>query len=247
MKYTIAKLASAAGVSVRTLHYYDEIDLLRPAEYGEDNGYRYYGEEELLTLQQIMFFSELDFPLAKIKEIISSPNFSNIEALESHRQVLLSQQTRLTKLIKTIDLTINSLKKGETMTANDLYGGFTKQQMAEYQKEAGERWGNTEAYKESVRNVKKMGKDGLKKVIAEGKKIEIELGRHVGESVGSEIVQKLIARHRAQIGNFYQVSDEIYRGLAEMYLSDTRFYAHYEEVTPGLAQFLHDAIIASLE
>jgi DNA-binding transcriptional MerR regulator len=247
MKYTIAKLASAAGVSVRTLHYYDEIGLLVPASFGDDNGYRYYNENELLRLQQIMFFRELEFPLAKIKEIMSSPDFSSLEALENHRQILLSQKNRLGKLIKTIDITITNIKKGKSMTTNDLYNGFDKAKMEEYQKEAEERWGNTEAYKQSVARVAKMGKAGLAKVAAEGKEIEQELARHVGESVDTVIVQELIARHRKQISNFYDVSDEMYRGLAEMYMSDPRFTKHYDDVRPGLAQFVYDAIMYSLK
>jgi DNA-binding transcriptional MerR regulator len=247
MKYTIAKLASAAGVSVRTLHYYDEIGLLVPAGHDGDNGYRYYGEAELLRLQQIMFFRELEFPLAKIKEIMGSPSFSNLDALVEHRQVLLSQKNRLNKLIKTIDLTINSLKKGQSMTANDLYEGFDKAQMEEYQQEAQERWGDTDAYKQSVARVAKMGKVGLAKVVAEGKEIEVELAKYISEPVESKNVQEIVARHRKHISNFYDVSDEMYRGLAEMYIADPRFTKHYDDVVPGLTQFLHDAIVFSLE
>lgn len=247
MKYTIAKLASAAGVSVRALHYYDEIGLLVPAGHDGNNGYRYYGETELLRLQQIMFFRELEFPLAKIKEIMDSPTFSNLDALIEHREVLLSQKKRTSKLLKTIDLTISSLKKGQSMTTTDLYDGFDKAKIEEYQKEAAERWGNTEAYKQSVSRVTKMGKAGLAKVIAEGRKIELELAKHIGEPVDGEEAQKLAARHRKHISYFYDVSDEMYRGLAEMYVTDPRFTKHYDDVTPGLAQFLHDAIVFSLE
>lgn len=247
MKYTIAKLAKSAGVSVRTLHYYDEIGLLNPAGHSDDNNYRYYTQAELLRLQQIMFFRELEFPLAKIKEIMDSPKFSNLEALEDHRQVLLSQKQRVGKLLKTIDLTINNIKKGQSMTTTDLYDGFDKAKMEEYQQEAQTRWGNTDAYKQSTARVAKMGKAGLAKVVAEGKEIEVELAKHIGEPIGSSVVQSLIARHRAQISNFYDVGDEMYQGLAEMYLADSRFTKHYDDVAPGLAQFVHDAIIYSVK
>lgn len=245
MKYTIKKLASAAGVSVRTLHYYDDIDLLKPSEVG-DNNYRYYGESELLRLQQILFFRELEFPLEKIKLALDSPSFNNLEALRSHRLVLLKQKNRLSDLIKTIDRTITNLQKGASMTTNDLYGGFTKQQMEEYQAEAETRWGNTDAYKESVSRVKQMGKAGLQKVMEEGMHIELEMAELIGESVNSKAVQDLVIRHRAQIGKFYTVTDQIYRGLAEMYVADPRFAKHYDDVKPGLAKFLSDAMLASL-
>lgn len=245
MKYTIAKLASAAGVSVRTLHYYDEIGLLTPRSV-EENGYRYYGQPELLRLQQIMFFRELEFPLAKIKLVLDSPDFDNISALTAHRAILVKQKSRLSQLIKTLDNTINNIKKGVSMTTNDLYGGFTKQQMEEYQKEAESKWGNTEAFKQSTARVKQMGPAGLRKIMEEGKAIESELASLIGQPVGGAPVQAAIAKHRAQIAHFYDVSDEMYRGLAQMYLSDPRFTKHYEDIAPGLAQFMHDAMMASL-
>jgi len=123
----------------------------------------------------------------------------------------------------------------------------TIQQIAAYQVEAKEKWGNTEAYKQSTARVKQMGEAGLAKVVAEGKAIEQELAQHIGESITSPVVQDLVARHREQISNFYEVSDEIYSGLADMYITDPRFTKHYEDVSSGLAQFLHDAILASLK
>lgn len=247
MKYSIAKLAKSAGVSVRTLHYYDEINLLTPAGHGDDNNYRYYTQAELLRLQQIMFFRELEFPLAKIKEIMDSPKFSNLEALKDHRQVLLSQKQRVSKLLKTIDLTINNIKQGQSMTTNDLYDGFDKAKMEEYQQEAQIRWGNTDAYRQSTARVAKMGKAGLAKVVAEGREIEVELAKHITEPIDSSVVQSLVSRHRQQISNFYDVSDQIYGSLAEMYITDPRFTKHYNDVALGLAQFVHDAIIYSLK
>jgi DNA-binding transcriptional MerR regulator len=245
MKYTIKKLASSAGVSVRTLHHYDDIGLLRPAEVG-DNGYRYYGESELLRLQQILFFRELEFPLEKIKLALDSPNFNNLEALRSHRQVLLKQKHRLSGLIKTIDHTITNLKKGVSMTTNDLYGGFTKQQMEEYQAEAEARWGHTEAYQQSVQRTKNWTKAQYQRVFDESRDIVLRLAKVMDKPVHDESVQSLVKEHRANINRFYDVSDEIYRGLAQMYVADPRFAKHYDDVKPGLAKFLSAAMIASL-
>lgn len=246
MKYTVKKLAHAAGVSVRTLHHYDAIGLLSPAGI-ENNGYRYYGEEELLRLQQIMFFRELEFPLSKIKQILGAPDFNNLEALESHRAVLLKQKTRLSALIKTIDITIINTKKGVTMNANDMYDGFTKAQMEAYQKEAEERWGNTDAYKQSVARTKTWSKTKRKAVLEEGQNIEVKLARLIDREVSDPQVQELVATHRANIAHFYDVTDEIYRGLAEMYVADPRFAKHYNDVKAGLADFLSQAMLASLK
>lgn len=245
MKYTIKKLATAAGVSVRTLHYYDDIGLLKPSEVG-DNGYRYYGEPELLRLQQILFFRELEFPLEKIQMSLDSPGFNNLEALRNHRQVLLKQKKRMSRLIKTVDQTITSMQKGESMTANDLYGGFTKQQMEEYQAEAEQRWGTTDAYKQSVQRTKNWTKAQYKKVFDESSEITLKLSRLMDKSVNDPSVQELVKAHRNNINNFYDVSDEIYRGLAEMYVADPRFSKNYDDVSPGLSKFISEAMIASL-
>lgn len=245
MKYTINKLASAADITVRTLHHYDEIGLLSPAG-KEANGYRYYGEAELLRLQQIMFFRELEFPLEKIRQALDAPKFNNLEALESHRAVLLKQKTRLSKLIKTIDTTIISLKKGVPMSTNDMYGGFTKAQMEEYQKEAQVRWGNNDAYKQSAARTKTWSKAKYKAVFEEGHEVVVKLAKLMDREVSDPQVQELVAAHRANIGHFYAVTDEIYGGLARMYVEDSRFAKNYDSVAPGLADFLSRAMLVSL-
>lgn len=243
--YSVHQLAVAAGITVRTLHHYDAIGLLSPGRV-EGNGYRRYTAADLLRLQQIMFYRELDFPLDKIKSILDAPGFDNREALVAHRRVLLASAKRLNGLVKTIDATISSLDKGVDMAAGDLYGTFTKKQMEEYQKEAEERWGKTDAYKQSTANVAKMGKAGLAQVAAENKAVEKELAAVMDRDVRDPAVQALVARHRANIAKFYTVSDEMYRGLAEMYLADPRFTAHYDGTAPGLADFLSRAMHASL-
>lgn len=118
--------------------------------------------------------------------------------------------------------------------------------MNRYQKEAKTRWGHTAAFKQSTERVKKMGKAGLQKVMAEGRQIETDLAQVMSKPATDPMVQSIVTRHRAQINHFYDVSDQIYRGLADLYLTDGRFFKHYEDIAPGLAQFVHDAIMASL-
>jgi len=159
MAYTVKELAQLSGVSVRTLHFYDEIGLLKPAHVGE-NQYRYYNEEELLALQQILFFRELGFELKKIRSIMSRSGFDRIEALQAHREVLLKERMRMGKLIATIDHTLDKLKGGHRMKSKmkdaDLYQGFAPEKQAEYEEYIKNRFGvDNEAWIESQKNVKK--------------------------------------------------------------------------------------------
>lgn len=245
MSYTVQKLATLAGVSIRTLHYYDEIGLLRPAGV-KKNGYRYYEEKELLVLQQILFFRELDFPLEDIKRILFSPSFDMSEALRDQRKLIEFKKTRLTKLVQTIDKTLKKINKQTTMKDEELYGNFSKEETERYTEEARQKWGNTEAFKQSEVRVKKMGKEGLKRVLEESGKLTLEIAECMksGEPAIGEKAQKLIARHYDGLRAFYEPNLEMYRGLAEMYVADDRFKQNYEKVAPGLAEYVREAMTA---
>ncbi len=141
MAYTVKQLADLAGVSVRTLHYYDEIGLLTPDAYGE-NGYRYYDEDALLRLQQILFFRELDFRLDEIKAIIDRPDFDVLRALQTHRVTLAEKAARLGGLINTVDKTILRLKGELGMSDKELFEGFDEEKQKQYAEEARKRWGS---------------------------------------------------------------------------------------------------------
>lgn len=245
MKYTVKNLAVAAGVTIRTLHYYDQIGLLSPGR-EELNGYRYYTKNDLLRLQQILIYREMEVPLDTVRRILDESGFDYIQALQEHYARLEKEKDRMETLINTVRKTINSLQKGESMTAQDMYGGLTKKQHEEYSREADERWGNTAAWQESQSRVKAMGKRGLKKVFEESQKIVAEFVSLMNQDVKSEAVQAVVARHRANIGHFYTVTDEIYEGLAHMYVDDPRFTATYEKSAPGLASFISRAMLTSL-
>jgi DNA-binding transcriptional MerR regulator len=148
MRYTIKEIAGLAGVTTRTLRYYDQIGLLPPSEIGS-NGYRYYNQESLLTLQQILFFRELDVPLSDIQRIMNQPYFDLETTLLDHKEKLRKRSHRLKKLIATINLTLENLKGERNMTAGDYFNGFDQTQ---YEDEVKARWGDTPQYTESQKN-----------------------------------------------------------------------------------------------
>lgn len=243
MSYTIHQVAEGAGISVRTLHYYDEIGLLTPARV-KSNGYRQYEQEELLKLQQILFFRELDFPLNEIQKILSSPTFNTQQALRDQKKLLELKRKRLNGLLKTIDKTITSIVKKTTMSDKDIYGSFNNDEMDQYTKEAKERWGNTEAYRQSQEQVKKMTKEDFARVQKENDELLLKIIAVMDKEPGSPEVLTLIAQHYNSLRTFYEPNLKLYHGLADMYISDPRFTAFYEKRHEGLAQFMHDAMIA---
>jgi DNA-binding transcriptional MerR regulator len=238
-RFSVNELATLAGVSVRTLHHYDEIGLLEPATRTESK-YRYYGEPELLRLQQILFYKELGLPLAQVKDILDDVSFDTEQALRSHKQELLNRRDRVNELLRTIDKTISHLKT-KKMKFEDMYKGFSKEQAEAYEKEAKERWGTT-IVEESKQRVLKMGKEGLDALRREGDAINNELCLVMHLSPEDEKVQQLVKRHFNMTNKFYTVTREIYQGLGEMYVADERFKQNYEKYKEGLAEFLRDAI-----
>lgn len=241
MSYTVQALAKLANTSVRTLHYYDEIGLLSPSRVSR-NGYRQYDEPELLKLQQILFFRELDFSLADIKRILSSPYFDMAAALADHRQLIELKRKRLTKLLTTIDQTIKKLNHKTTMSDEELYDSFKDEEMKEYAEEAKERWGNTEAYKQSQARVSKMTKAEMAKLKEDGKKHTQAIADAMDLGVDSPEVQALIKKSHEGVNFFYDCSLEMFRNLGQMYVDDPRFTAYYEKFRPGMAVFMRDAI-----
>lgn len=244
MSYTVQELARLAGVSVRTLHFYDEVGLLKPAQLGQ-NGYRYYAETELLRLQQILLFKELDFPLKDIKTILDSKNFNLKEALLDQKRWIGLKKDRLRRLMQTIDKTLQKLNQQSTMTDDQLYGDLSDEKQAQYLEEARQKWGHTEAFKQSQERVKRMGKEGLAKVLKAAGELTQAIAREMqaGSPAESPQVQALIAQHYDGLRAFYEPTLEMYRGLAQLYIEDARFKANYEKVAPGLAQFMHKSML----
>lgn len=241
MSYTVNQLARLAGVSVRTLHYYDEVGLLNPARI-RGNGYRQYEDKELYRLQQIMFFRELDFALDDIKKMIDKSNFDMVSALRDHKALIKLKQKRLEGLIKTIDKTIKHMNKGKTIKDGELYDAFKDDDVKQYQAEVKERWGDTDAYKQSMARVGRMTKAEMDKLKEDGKKFTQKLADSMDLDPESEEVQSLIAEHHKGINFFYQCPTPMYRNLGKMYVDDPRFTAYYDKFRPGLAEFVQKAI-----
>lgn len=236
----IKELAKLTGVSVRTLHYYDEIGLLKPAFVDEQNGYREYDDNSLERMIEILFYRELDFPLKSIAEILSSPDYDKTQVLRKQKELLTLKKERLENLISALD----KAEKGEismnTFSKND-YETARKQ----YADEAKQRWGNTEAYKESELKTAGYSADkrnevteGLNKVF-----LEFSVALKNGESPENEAVQLLVKKLQAYItDNFYTCTTEILAGLGQMYVADERFKNNIDKSGSGTAEFVSEAI-----
>ncbi|TXK85479.1 MerR family transcriptional regulator [Paenibacillus sp. N3.4] len=242
MTYTVKEVAQLTGISIRTLHYYDEIGLLKPAFYG-GNGYRYYEKAQMLRLQQILFYRELDFGLNDIIRVMNSDTFDQLEALQTHKKQISQQRNRMSQLLDTIDKTIEHLKGEAAMKSEDLYLGFDSEKQAKYENEITEKYGSeiVEESKRSTKNWKKedyaaikAGFEDLNKQLAE----EIVKGAHVSDRA----VQVLIGKHFALVSQSYKPTKVIYSGLGHMYVEHPEFRSMYDAHQPALAEFLRDAM-----
>jgi DNA-binding transcriptional MerR regulator len=230
-----------AGVSVRTLHHYDHIGLLEPPA-RTAAGYRLYGETELLRLQQILFFKELDLPLSEVRSILDDPEFDQVRALQAHRRMLEGRVERLAQLLQTVDKTIQKLTEDTmSMTDEELYEGFTKEQIERYKREAREMY-DPALVEESQRRVGKMSKTQWEVVKLEGDEVTRGIAGLMDREPGDPEVQALIARHHAWIENFYPASADVYRGLGQLYTSHPEFRAFYDGYRPDLADFMAAAM-----
>lgn len=243
MTYTVQKLAQLAGVSIRTLHYYDEIGLLKPSHI-QENGYRVYEDKELLRLQQILFYRELEFSLEDIKKILDSPSFNMMVALQDHKKLLELKKERIEKVLLTVNATMKHLKGGGIMKNDDLFNGLNDKKMQEYAEEAKQRWGDTDAYKQSAERTRHWTKEDYKKAELDQQAITQEVANlmKAGEPVESYAVQQVIEKHYKYLGRFYDAPYDMYRNLGKMYVDDPRFTAYYDKFAKGLAVFMRDAI-----
>ena len=247
MSHTVGEVAALASVSVRTLHHYDELGLLTPSV-RTDSGYRLYSDADLATLQQVLFFKELGFGLADIGRIMHDPQFNRLAALRMQRRMLMDKSTQLALMAEAVEAAIDATEGGARMDAKDMFEAFGDFDPKEYEKEAEERWGSTEAYKESARRTKRYAKEDWKEVRKETEAVNAGLAALMDEGVPATDPRAMdfAEQHRLNIDKrFYPCSQEMHIGLADMYIADPRFTASYEKVRPGLAQYVHDAIKAN--
>jgi DNA-binding transcriptional MerR regulator len=238
--YTIKELADLAGATTRTLRYYDQFGLLEPAEIGQ-NGYRYYDRGNLLTLQQILFFRELDVPLKEIQYILSRPDFQVLPSLKNHQHAIREKISRYEILLNTIQNSINDIKGEQKMNPAELFSGFDEK---EYQEEAQQRWGDTPQYKEAQRKWSSFDGDEKEKI----------------KKMGGEIIRRMVTENplampddpdvQAAVGEYYQYLNQYFysceleflRGLADMWVEDPRFMVNYERIREGGAEFVRQAV-----
>lgn len=245
-QYSVKKLAKLAGVSVRTLHLYDQMGLLKPSVRTEAK-YRLYGENELLRLQQILFYKELDFPLQAIAQLLSDPQFDLFQALKSHKVALQQRRDRISTLLVTIDKTMLQLK-GETMlTHEELYEGLPKEKGETYRQGAIDKYGKQEV-EQAENHLRSLGKLGFEQLKAEQQAIAQQLVLLSDEDPTSPLVQDQIARHYANIRQFWGTANspdkqaEAYKGLGQLYISDERFTTVNGQPNPAYALFLSEAM-----
>ncbi len=232
----IKEFADFTGVSVRTLHYYDEIGLLAPANVDQFTGYRYYDENSLLRMQEILFYRELDFSLKSIREILSSPNHDKTKALNEQKHLLTLKKERLERLILAIDDAV----KGE-----NIMKAFDNSEFEKHKVEAQERWGKTEAYKEHAEKTKNYSKDKWSNLTEEMNDILAEFALCVKNDVepNSDEAQNLVKTLQTHITeNYYLCTNEILAGLGQMYVADERFKNNIDKHTDGTAAFICEAI-----
>lgn len=243
---TIGAVARLAGISIRTLHHYDEIGLLTPGG-RSDSGYRLYEDRDLERLQQVLLLRELGMGLDEIGRVLDDPAYDRLEALRQQRTRLEQSRKRTTRLIAAVDAAIAAAEEGRTMTPEESLEVFGDFDPSKYEAEVEQRWGNTDAYRESARRTKSYTKQDWQRLGAEANEINqafIAL-MDTGVPATSEQAKEVAERHRGHISKwFYQCSPEIHQGLGQMYVLDQRFTENIDKAKPGLAQYMSEAIAA---
>ena len=238
--FTVKQLSKLAGVTPRTLHHYDDIGLLKPSRIG-DNGYRYFEEEAVLRLQQILFYRELDLPLDDIKKILGRQDFDVMGALHSHKDALQKQAARINRLIQTVDNTIIYLKGETKMSEKGLFEGFTEEEQEKYALEA-EQMYDPETVRESNRKWKGYSAAKKESVMAEGKVIYQDMIAAMPKGAASPEVQSIVERWHSHMDYFWTPNIDQLVALANGYNDDPRFKANFDKMHPQLAEFMRDAV-----
>jgi DNA-binding transcriptional MerR regulator len=238
--FTVKQLSAIAGVTPRTLHHYDEIGLLKPSRIG-DNGYRYYAEEALLRLQQLLFYRELDMPLEDIRKIMGRRDFDVLSALESHKQALKKQMERTRRLLKTVDNTIEHLKGKTKMSDKGLFEGFSEEDQEKLAQEA-EQMYDPETVRESNRKWKSYSKEKKDAILAEGKAIYVDMIAAMPKGATSKEAQEIVARWRSHMDYFWTPNLNQLIDLADHYNNDPRFKANFDKMHPQLAEFFRETV-----
>ena len=238
--FTVKQLSKLAGVTPRTLHHYDAIGLLKPSRVG-DNGYRYYGEDALLRLQQILFYRELDIPLDDIKKIMGRRDFDVLGALQSHKDALKKQMARLNRLINTVDNTINHLKGNNIMSEKAYFEGFNEEEQEKYALEAEGLYG-AEGVRASMKKWKAYSEEQKQRIMEEGSKTYTDMIAAMPKGADSLEAQAIVERWRKHMDYFWTPKLDQLLDLANGYNDDPRFKATFDKMHPELAEFMREAV-----
>jgi MerR family transcriptional regulator, thiopeptide resistance regulator len=249
MSYSVGQVSDLAGVTIRTLHHYDEIGLLSPSGRSAA-GYRIYEEVDLERLRQILFYRELGFTLEEIATIVDDPRTDTIGHLRHQRGLLTQRIERLRAMVAAIDHEMEAKTMGIRLTPEERFEVFGDFDPGEYAEEAEQRWGGTEAYRQSQRRVATYTKEDWLRIKDEEEEVRANLAAAftAGLAPDSEEAMAAAEAHRRHISRwFYECSYDVHRGLTDMYVSDERFRANYDALAPGLAQFIRDAAYANAD
>ena len=242
---TVGEVAHLAGITVRTLHHYDRIGLLRPS-LRTDAGYRRYADADLVRLQQVLFYRELGFPLDRIRSVMTDG--ATVDHLRQQHAMLLDRIKRLERMASAVEKAMEARQMGINLTPQErleVFGDFDPDEHAE---EVQERWGQTDAYRESQRRTARYSREDWTRIRDAQQAVTLQAADLLRSGAAADSVEAMdvAEEHRQQISEwFYDCSYEMHTGLAEMYVTDPRFTATYEKVAPGLAQYFHDAILAN--
>ncbi|WP_406258093.1 MerR family transcriptional regulator [Streptomyces nigra] len=249
MGYSVGQVAGFAGVTVRTLHHYDDIGLLVPSERSHA-GHRRYSDADLDRLQQILFYRELGFPLDEVAALLDDPDADPREHLRRQHELLTARIEKLQKMAAAVEHAMEARTMGINLTPQERFEVFGENDPEQYAEETEQRWGDTEAYAESQRRAAAYTKEDWQRIQAEAAEWA---ERYValleaGEPADGQAAMDLAEEHRRHIGAwYYECGYPMHRCLAEMYVTDERFTAFYDTMRAGFAQHLHDAIMANAD
>ena len=234
---------------MRTLHHYDEVGLLRPSGRSAA-GYRVYGDDDLVRLQHILGYRELGFALDAIAGILDDPELDPVDHLRQQHALVMDRIGRLQQQLAAIEKALEARQMGILLNPEEMFEVFGDFDPAEHEAEAQERWGDTDAYRESRRRTSSYGKADWLQIKAESEEVVARLLRAMQEGLAPTSTEAMDAAeaHRAGISRwFYDCDYAMHRGLADMYVADPRFTAHYDDKAPGLAAYVHDAVHANAD
>ncbi|WP_228979537.1 MerR family transcriptional regulator [Streptomyces sp. DH12] len=247
MGYSVGQVAGFAGVTVRTLHHYDEIGLLSPSGRSRA-GHRRYQDEDLDRLQRILFYRELGFPLDQVAALLDDPDADPREHLRRQHSLLTARIAELQKMAEAVEHAMEARRMGINLTPEEKFEVFGDHDPEQYAQETEERWGDTDAYRESQRRTARYTKadwQRMQEEVKEWGERYAALIRDGGEPTGGAAMD-LAEEHRRQICRwYYECPHAMHRCLGDMYVTDERFTAYYEAIAPGMAAHLRDAIHAN--